>query len=243
MTALRYGHGACVALLAGRSPYASLSDAVSDGNLTAAASFVAGGASVEELETYGFRPLWWAIRAGHLDAVTWLLERGARLAHAGTPHDGAAQAGIAGGSIPMLDLLLRQGVSWRGALRAAAAHAAEPVLRWLLAHVPVDAAEASQAVSQCAAGDRAETLGILLDHGLPADGALAAAARHHAAAVFDLLVARGADPHARYHGQTLLDLALEGASWDEEYAFDPEDLDEPFVRRLLEMGVGSKWLP
>ncbi len=242
MTALRSGHDACVALLAGRPPYASLSDAVTDGNLAAAASFVAAGASVEEVETYGFRPLWWAIRAGQVDAVTWLLERGAQLAQAGTPHDGAAQAGIASGSLAMLELLRHQGVSWRGVLRAAVAHSEAPVLRWLLAHVPIDAADARHAVSLCAAGDRAATLRLLVEHGLPIDGALATAARHHAAAVFDLLLSRGADPHAELHGQTLLDLALEGADWEVEYTFSPEDLEEPFVRRLLEMGVRSKWL-
>jgi len=175
--------------------------------------------------------------------VRWLLDRGAALTRVDSSSRGAARAAIAGGAIEVLALVHERGITWKGALREVVLQDDDRALRWLLANVEFDDDEKRSAAWHCAAHDRVTTLQTLLAHGIQDNDMPATAALYGSEGVLAFLLSRGADPHATYRGKTLLDLALEGADSDQEYAFDEEDLEEPLARRLLALGVTSKWLP
>ena len=255
MAAVYYKRPECRRLLRGRRPYESLSDAAADGNCEAADELLQAGSSVDELETHDRRPMYWALQAGEPEMVEWLLAHGASLQDIGS-FSSAARSAIEGGSLAVLEIMKREGIAWKNALRTAVAIPVSrfdpSLLTWVLTNVPSDEGEKRSAVWNAVAHDRLDVLKILVAHGFelerqePPDThetTLMTAAQHGSLEVFEYLLERGADPFARHRGSTVLDHALEGTDWDRVYEFDEEDLEEPIPRRLLALGVGSKWLP
>lgn len=255
MEAVHYKRRDCLRLLRGRRPYESLSDAVADGNREAADELLQAGASIDELETHDRRPIYWALHAGDPAMVEWLIARGASVHDIGR-FSSAACSAIEGGSLAVLEILEREKVAWKGALGTAVAIPAtrfDPaVLAWVIEKVPSDDDAMRSAVWSAVARDRLDVLEILVAHAFELERddppgaretALMTAARHGSHGVFEYLLARGADPFARQGDTTVLDGALEGPDRDGVVELDEEDLAEPIVRRLLELGVDSKWLP
>jgi ankyrin repeat protein len=253
MEALYYNRRECYRLLHGRTPYVSLSDAVADGNREAAAAFLAAGSRVDEQDTYGRMPMYWALHAGQPEMVEWLLEHGASLSRIQIGSvDTADRAAIEGGSIAVLELLKRHGVDWKKPLKTAVTRYDPQVLDWVFTNLELSEDDRRSAVWHTVADDRVEVLADLAAHGVDVYRAyrseaeldmLMLAARYRAERVVEFLLARGADPFATNDGRTVLDYALEGPDWENAYELDQEDLEEPIARRLLALGVTSRWIP
>jgi ankyrin repeat protein len=251
MEALYYNRRECYRLLQGRSPYASLSDAVADSNREAAAAFLAAGSRVNEQDTYGRIPMYWALRAGQPEMVEWLLAHGASFRDLDFLNP-ASRAAIEGGSIAVLELLKRHGVDWKNPLKTAVTRYDPQVLDWVFTNVEITADDRCEAVFHAVVENRVDILADLAAHGVDVyrpyrseltSDMLMTAAKYGAGQVFEFLLARGADPFATHHGRTVLDYALEGPNWENEYELDEEDLAEPIARRLLALGVTSRWIP
>jgi hypothetical protein len=164
----------------------------------------------------------------------------------------AACAAIEGGSIAVLEILKHHGVVWNKALKTAVTRYDPQVLDWVLTNVELGDDDRSAAVWHAVAGDRRDIVADLAAYGLevyrpyasdPELDMLLLAAQYGAEAVFKFLLARGADPFATYQGRTVLDYALEGPNWEDDYELDEEDLATPIARRLLALGVTSRWIP
>jgi ankyrin repeat protein len=253
LEAISCGYEACVTALAGRGPYGSLSDAVADGNIAAVRKFWQAGSALDERDSQGRRPIHWALRAGQLDAVRWLMERGVVLDQPREPTSAARNAvwAVHRGR-EVLEFLRSQGVRWDGALRSAVNREPRPaVLAWLVEHATFDAQELAQAVRELVTHDHVEGLEILAARGVDVDHSgtgeppdlLRLAAASGAVRAFDLLLARGADPHATFEGNTVLDAAIESADRHRPHEFLAADLELPIVQRLLTLGAKSKFLP
>lgn len=246
MIAVFRGHDRCAALLAGRHPYASLSDAAADGSLEVARDFWQRGSSLMEREVQGNRPLDWALLAGKPQMVSWLLERGVALEHRGALSSAAEQA-VRGGSIEVLALLRARKVSWEKALRAAMQRPRLGIIEWLLENVRHSEEELAESIQTAVESDRDDILELFAKYGMevyrPAGrDMLMRAAAARARRVFEFLLARGADPLALVGDRSVLDCALEGARPDLNYEFDEADLADPFVQRLLQLGARSQLL-